>query len=260
MRTLARIGGRAYLALIYVFILGPAAVVVLASFNSATSFPSPMEKFTLHWYLILPTYEEFLSSTLTSVAVAAIAASVATAGGLGAAYALSRYSFPGRQAVITIFQAPLFVPQIIIGLAVLQLLTMSNLNANFIGIVGVHTVCVLPFALRLILTGMSRYEFQLEEAARSLGANPLRSLWHVTLPMLRTSLVAGFIFCFILSFVDLPLSMFLTTPEIQTLPVTMFAYMESRLDPLLAAVGTIVVVGAALVTYLLDRFIGIRLV
>jgi putative spermidine/putrescine transport system permease protein len=84
-------------------------------------------------------------------------------------------------------------------------------------------------------------------------------LWNVTLPLLRPNLVAGFAIAAVLSFVNLPLSMFLTTARTATLPVIAFAYMESRIDPMIAAVATLVMAGAALIAVGVDRLLRIRL-
>ena len=78
-------------------------------------------------------------------------------------------------------------------------------------------------------------------------------LQYVTLPLARTALIAGFVFAFILSFVNLPLSLFLTNPGTATLPIVMFAYMESRIDPLVAAVASMVVLAAVLITFTVER-------
>jgi putative spermidine/putrescine transport system permease protein len=81
----------------------------------------------------------------------------------------------------------------------------------------------------------------------------------VTLPLVRTGLIAGFLFAFILSFVNLPLSLFLTNSRTATLPVVMFAYIESRIDPLVAAVASMIVVAAVAVTVVLERIFRLRL-
>jgi len=118
---------------------------------------------------------------------------------------------------------------------------------------------VMPFTLRLVMTGLARFDFGLEEAALSLGAGRLRAVRYVTLPLVRTALIAGFVFAFILSFVNLPLSLFLTNPSTATLPIVMFAYMESRIDPLVAAVASMVVVAAVAITVTVERAFRLRL-
>jgi putative spermidine/putrescine transport system permease protein len=110
------------------------------------------------------------------------------------------------------------------------------------------------------MTGLARFDFALEEAAASLGAGWFPTWRRVTLPLIRPSLVAGFTFCFVLSFVNLPLSLFITDARTATLPIVMFSYIESRIDPMIAAVSTVIVVLAALATVLLEAGLRIRLV
>ena len=248
-----------FLFVIYLFVLSPALIVLVDSFSSATSFPSPFESATLHWYSALFDHQEFLASMRVSALVAALAAGVATVLGFFAAYALIRYPGKSKDAIQTFLSGPLLVPQIVIGLAMLQLLSLSGLRITLSALVVVHAVYVMPFAMRLVMTSLARFDFNLEDAARSLGAGYVSALWNVTLPLARTGLVAGFVFAFILSFVNLPLSLFLTNSRTATLPIVMFAYIESRIDPLLAAVASIIVVAAIAITIFLERVLRLRL-
>lgn len=255
----ARIAARVFLGIVYVFVIGPAVVIIVDSFNAATSFPSPFEGATLRWYVGLLRHDEFVASMRVSAIVATLAAAIATLLGLSAGYALIRHPPRGADAVATFMMGPLFVPQIVIGLAMLQLLGLFRVQLTLAGLVAVHTVYVMPFTLRLVMTALARFDFELEEAAHSLGAGRLATLRHVTLPLIHTGLVAGFVFAFILSFVNLPLSIFLTNPQTATLPIVMFAYMESRIDPLVAAVSSVVVIAAVAVTFTLERVFKLRL-
>ncbi|HWF40360.1 MAG TPA: ABC transporter permease [Candidatus Acidoferrales bacterium] len=254
-----RFAGWCFLAVLYLFLLAPAVMVVVDSFNSATSFPGPFESATLHWYGALFQHDEFLTAMRVSSFVAAAAAGLATCVSFFAAYALVRYSFRGKNALQAFLLGPLFVPQIVIGLAMLQMLSLLRLQIALSALIVVHTVYVMPFTLRLIMTALARFDFNLEDAAHSLGAGALETLWHVTLPLARTGIVAGFVFAFILSFVNLPLSLFLTNSRTATLPVVMFSYMESRIDPLVAAAATLMVAGAISFTMLLERVFRFRL-
>ncbi len=192
--------------------------------------------------------------------MAALAALIATAVSFLAGYALSHRRTGERAWITTVLAVPLLVPQIVMSLAVLQAAGEFGLGTNLIGLVAVHTVYVMPFALRLVLTGLARFEFGLEEAARSLGANWPRTWARITLPLIRANLVAGFTFCFVLSFVHLPLSLFITDAQTTTLPIVMFSYIESRIDPMIAAVSTVVVILAAAITMMMEQVLHIRLV
>lgn len=253
------IGRWAALLLVYLFVLAPAGVIVIDSFNSAPAFPAPFESLTLKWYAAIGRHEEFVAAIRVSTIVASLAASIATALGLLAAYALVRHPLAGKTAISTFLIGPLLVPQIVIGLAMLQLIELAGLRIGMAGLVLVHTVYVVPFTLRLTMTGLARFDFALEEAAKSLGASRWQTLWHVTLPVIRPALVSGFVFAFILSFVNLPVSLFLTSPQTATLPIVMFAYMESRIDPLVTAVSALVLFVAVGVTLMLERVFKLRL-
>jgi putative spermidine/putrescine transport system permease protein len=252
--------GRGYLILVYAFLLGPLAFIVASSFNPATSFPSAFEGITLRWYGAILNHEEFITSAWTSTVVAAFAALVATIVSFLAGYAMARRRSGENATITVILSVPLLVPQIVMSLAILEFASWIGVGTTFTGLVAVHAIYVLPFALRLVMTGLARFDFALEEAAASLGASGFITWRRVTLPIIRPSLVAGFTFCFVLSFVNLPLSLFITDARTATLPIVMFSYIESRIDPMIAAVSTVIVALAALTTLLLESVLRIRLV
>jgi len=249
-----------YIALMYAFVLGPIAIILFISVNTATTFPSRFQGFTFDWYRSILDRPEFIQAAKASALVALVASIIAVVVALLAGYALVRNKPRGGQAIETALMTPLLIPQIVLSLAMLQFAAMLGIGSGFLGLVAVHAVHIMPFALRLVLTGLARHNFALEEAALSLGASWWKVWWHVTIPLLRPSIVAGFTFCFILSFVNLPVSLFLTNPHTATLPIVMFAYMESRIDPMIASVASVAVIAAALVTLLLEKILRIRLV
>jgi putative spermidine/putrescine transport system permease protein len=258
MTTAFRFLGRFYLILVMLFILAPALVVLLDSINAATSFPSPFEGATIRWYAELREHAEFLQAAWTSLQVALISAALASVAGFLAAYALARGKLRGRDVIATALMGPLLVPELVVGLAILQVIGLAGLSLGLPVLIAAHCVFVLPLTLRLVLAGFSRFDFDLEEAALSLGAGRAQILFFVTLPLLKPSVLAGFILSAVLSFVNLPLSMFLTTAQTATLPVIAFAYMESRIDPMIAAVATLVMLVAASVAVCVDRVLRVR--
>lgn len=252
--------GRLYLAALYAFIIAPLAVVAAMSINTATSFPAPFEGLTFKWYGAILAHREFIDAAWTSALVAAASASLGTAAAFLAGYALRRRGQRENLLLSTMLASPILVPQIVISLAMLQFAALFNLGGGLLSLIGVHTVYALPFALRLVMTGLVRFDFSLEDASFGLGAGRLATWKHVTLPLLRPNLVAGFTFCFVLSFVNLPISLFLTSAQTTTLPLVMFAYIEARIDPMLAAIATSVVATACVATIVLERYLHIRLV
>jgi putative spermidine/putrescine transport system permease protein len=249
-----------YLAAVYVFIIGPVLFIAAVSFNRASSFPAPFEGVTIKWYRAILAHPAFIDAALTSTLIAVVSAVIGTAVAFLAGYAMRRRGSQESVVLSTLLASPMFVPQIVISLAMLQFAGLFGLGSGLLSLIAVHTVHALPFTLRLVMTGLVRFDFSLEDASLSLGAGRLATWREITLPLLRPNLVAGFTFCFILSFVNLPISLFLTDAETTTLPVVMFAYIEARIDPMLAAVATIVVVAAGMATLILERFLHIRVV
>lgn len=252
--------GWVYLGFIYLFAIGPLLFVAAASINSATTFPAAFEGLTFKWYRAILDRPEFITAAGTSALVAALSSAIATAAAFLAGYAMLRGRKKEDPFLSTVLASPILVPQIVLSLAILQFAALFGLGTGLASLLAVHTVHGLPFALRLVMTGLARFNFSLEDASLSLGAGRVTTWRRVTLPLLRPSLIAGFTFCFILSFVNLPISLFLTDAQTSTLPVVMFAYIESRIDPMLAAVATIVVVVAAAATLVLEQYLRIRLV
>ena len=260
MRRLATTAGGLYLVVLYAFIVAPLVVVAATSINAATSFPAPFAGLTLKWYRAILAHPEFVDAAWTSGLIAAVSAAVGTTAAFLAAYALRRRGKRENVLLSTLLAGPILVPQIVISLAMLQFAGLFGLGSGLFSLISVHTVYALPFALRLVMIGLVRFDFSLEDASFGLGAGRLTTWAHVTLPLLRPNLVAGFTFCFILSFVNLPISLFLTDAQTTTLPLVMFEYIEARIDPMLAAVATSVVAAACIATIILERYLHIRLV
>lgn len=247
-----------FLALVFAYVLAPAMVVVLSAFNSAPTFAASFESVSLIWFVRVFQNPDFIQSMWVSLEVAAVAALIATLLGAPAAFGFVRAQFRGKAALESFFLAPIIIPQIVLGLAMLQLLSAVRVPLSLLGLILIHAVFVMPYVLRAMITSLTHFDRSLEEAAMSLGASRLRTLWNITLPLTRVGLTAGFILAFIMSFVNVPLSLFLATPSSTTLPVRVFAYMESRLDPMVAAVGAFIVILVFATSLVLERVFRIR--
>jgi putative spermidine/putrescine transport system permease protein len=243
------------IALIFV----PLLVTIFLSFFDEKLILFPPHAYTAGWYgAILPNFGAAILTSL-KLGLAAVAGSLVL--GVPAGIALSRYRFPGKGAVNTLLLAPLTIPGIALGLAVYVFLVAIDENAGsaltgtFAGLVLAHVVIATPWVVRLSLAALVNHDRAAEEAAASLGARPLAVLWRVTLPAMRTGIIAGALFAFIVSFENLELALFLTSPGVTTLPVAVLLYLEYHIDPLIAAVAVAQMVGVGALLMLLDRFV-----
>lgn len=218
----------------------------------------PPRGYTLTWYAaILP---NFARPIVTSIELGAAAVVGSLLLGIPAGIGLSRHSFRGRGAVSTLLLAPLTVPGIALGLAIYVMLVTideqlgSMVTGSLIGLVLAHVMIATPWMVRLCLASLTNHERSAEEAAASLGAGPLTVIWRVTLPAMRPGIIAGALFAFVISFENLELALFLTSPGVTTLPVAVLQYLEYHIDPLVSAVAVAQTVGIAALLLMLDRF------
>ncbi|HUO65538.1 MAG TPA: ABC transporter permease [Terriglobales bacterium] len=243
--------------LVYAFLLAPLVVVVLASFNSADFLSFPPRGFSLRWYRALWESEVWGDSFRLSVLLTAVVTPLSLLIGTLAAYALVRYSFPGKGLVATLVMAPLVMPQIVLGIALLNYFSLLGLIDSLTGLMLGHLVVTLPFTVRLVSISVHNLDPALERAAQNLGATPLQTFWRVTLPLLRPGIVAGAIFAAIISFGELAVTLLIAGARTTTLPLRIFNYTEYNFDPTINAVSTIFVVLALVLIIALDRLIGL---
>jgi putative spermidine/putrescine transport system permease protein len=206
------------------------------------------------------TFQDVWRATQISLLTSLIAALLALVMTIPLAFRLTRGRFPGRVVLAAFFMAPLAVPQIVMGLGTLLLFSQLRLPTTPLGLTLALTVFVMPYTLRALMTSLATFDWALEEAAMSLGANRLRTLWHVTLPVIRPAVVAGFAFSFVMSFGNVPISLFLATPGFTPLPIMMLTYLDTSLDPVIAAIATLVMAAVVIPTVVVLRIVGLKLV
>ncbi|OGO12149.1 MAG: hypothetical protein A2Y53_02140 [Chloroflexi bacterium RBG_16_47_49] len=238
----------------------PLVVVIIGSFNSAVSFPSPFKSFTLRWYEALLHHDEFLRSIWVSTEIAISAATIATLFGIPVSMLLVRKDIPGKDLINGFFMTPLIIPEIAAGLAILQMFSMFHIKSSLAGLIAVHVVFITPYIIRAVTSTLIFFDMSLEEAGMNLGAGRLRVFFLITLPLIKSGVSAGFILAFIISFINVGLSLFLSSPMFTTLPIRIFAHLESRLDPIIAAVGSIIILGVSIIVVFVDKFLKVRLI
>ncbi|HET7094138.1 MAG TPA: ABC transporter permease subunit, partial [Thermomicrobiales bacterium] len=161
---------RLLIVLLYLFLLSPLIIIVLVSFNAESYLSFPPPQWSLRWYGELLANADFVNGFKVSVVLAAITMVGATAIGVPAALAVTRYRFPGRDLFVTFFTLPLMVPGVILGLGLLLVLSRLRLTATYPGLFAAHLVVTTPFVIRTVSTGLVTLNRDVEEAAQSLGA------------------------------------------------------------------------------------------
>jgi putative spermidine/putrescine transport system permease protein len=249
---------RAVVAFVYVFSLGPILITATVSFNETNRSIFPPRGWSLRWWA-RALGPEWIDPLLFSLKLGALTALLSTLLALPLAFALHRYRFRGREALIALALGPLMLPTLVTGVGLLQLFQYSGAR-DYIGFTALligHLVICLPFAVRTVSISLQTLSPNVELAAASLGATRWSTLRYVVFPLIKTGLIAGAVFAFIHSFTDVNLSLFLARPGEQPITVKILAFLEFGFAPTLAAVSVITLVLPLLLVAIVERVSGL---
>jgi putrescine transport system permease protein len=254
--------GRGWLGAGFFFLYLPIAALVLYSFNDS-QIPNVWRGFTLKWYAALASDSEILNGFWISLKIAFFTACGSVVLGTLAAFALVKYGrFKGRTLFQGMVNAPLVMPEVVVGLSLLLMLVSVQRALGFpdkgaFTIWLGHMLLGMAYATVVIQARLQDLNPQLEEAAMDLGARPHQVFWLVTLPMIAQSLASAWLLTFTLSLDDIVLSAFLTGPGATTMPLVIFSRARLGLNPSVNAVATLIVVvvaiGVVAASYLIAR-------
>jgi putrescine transport system permease protein len=243
------------LTLGFAFLYLPMLILVVFSFN-ASRLVTVWGGFSTQWYGALFRNQALIDAAWVTVRIALLSATLATVLGTLAAVALTRYGrFRGRALFTGLVYAPMVMPEVITGLALLLLFVAIGFDRGFWTIMLAHTTFTLCFVAVVVQARLVTFDRSLEEAAQDLGATPLRVFFTVTLPLIAPAVLAGFLLAFTLSLDDLVIASFTSGPGATTLPMRIYSQVRLGVTPeinaastILIALVTVAVLTAALVT------------
>lgn len=239
-KTLTRAGLVALAVLIGAYLILPVLIVVPMSFSDSSFLTFPPGEMSLRWFHNILDEPVWLDSALASLQVALLSAACAVVLGVLAALALVRGRIPFRNTITAVLLAPLIVPYVIIGLASYIAFLQLGLTQTTLGFVLVHTCLAVPYVVINVAAGLVSVDRRLEMAAMSLGAGPVTTFFKVTLPLILPSVLAGGLFAFFISWDEVVTAIFLSGPDMTTLPVQMWSGIRVQIDPTVAAISTLV--------------------
>jgi putative spermidine/putrescine transport system permease protein len=257
------------LAVAYVTLLAPIAFVMLSSFDygQRAYVVFPPEQFTLESYWRIPM--RYWEALWLSLRVAFVCMIVACAIGIPAAIGIVRSNLPGKGALLALFRAPMQIPAVVSGVAFLHLYYLVGpaiglpLAGSFLGLVTAHIFAATPYVVGTLVSVLQRFDTNLEEASLSLGASRTATFAQVTLPMLKPGIFASALYAFMISFSEVPISVFLSGSKLVTFPVEVFNSMLFDFEPTILAISSIVTVLSLTLVWLaqwavgLDKFVNV---
>ena len=238
--------GRAWMVLIFLFLYLPLLFMVVFSFNSSRQ-DTVFTGFSLRWYEALGRDNKIVEGFWLSLKIALATGILSAVLGTFAAFVLVRYQrFAGRTLFSGMVNAPLVMPEVVIGLSLLLLMVgIQNVfgwpERGLLTIILGHTLLGMAYAMVVVQSRLLEVDRSIEEAAMDLGARPFQVFLLVTLPNIAQAIMAAFLLSFTLSFDDVVISEFLSGPGVNTLPQVIFGYARRGINPTIYAAATLLI-------------------
>lgn len=231
----------------YGFLYVPILYLMVYSFNDSRII-GVWSGFSIHWYKKLFRDDALIRAVFNSFEIASIVATLAVAFGTMAAIAMVRFKrFRGKTLFSGLISAPLVMPEVITGLALLLMfVTLERAigwpsERGVLTIIIAHITLTMAYVYLIVQSRLVDFDQSLIEAAMDLGAKPLTVFFKITLPLIFPSLLAGWLLAFALSLDDVVIASFVAGPGSTTLPILVFSSVRTGVTPELNALATIIV-------------------
>ena len=243
----------------FAFLYIPIISLLVFSFNDS-ALASSWSGFSLRWYISLFEDDALLSAAWLSFKIAVLSATAAVIMGTWAGYVLARKGpFKGFALYIGMLNAPLVIPDVILGISILlMIIEIRNLtgfpesNGIFTIWLGHVTLCIAYVSV-VVSSRVRELDRSLEEAALDLGATPMRVFFSITLPLIAPALVSAWLLAFTLSLDDVVIASFLNGPGFTTLPIEVFSRVRLGIKPEVNALATIFIVLVGTIVIVANR-------
>jgi len=229
----------AFCVLVLLYLILPILIIVPMSLSSARFLTFPPPSLSLRWYQGYLDDPAWMQATRVTLTVALLTVAIATPLGVAAAYAISQSKLRIMRAIHIALLLPLVVPIIITAVGIFFVYAKIGLVATMTGLVLANVMLGLPYVVISVVAGLQSFDATQEMVARSLGMNRLRSFFAVTLPQIKTSVIAGGIFAFISAIDETIVALFISGGQYQPLTKRMFTALRDEIDPTIAAISTL---------------------
>ena len=238
-----------YVAVITILTYVPILLTVVYSFNES-KLTTVWNGFSLKWYEELFKDREIREALVNSLILAGLsclcAAVIGTTGALGMHRRKSRLN----DAVASVSMIPIMIPEIILGMVFLSVFSFMGLPFGMLTLVIAHTTFCVPYIYSMVKARLAGMDKSLEEAALDMGASPVRVFFDITLPLIMPAILSGGMLAFAMSFDDVVISIFVTGPTVNTLPIKIHTKMKTGVTPEINALATMMLLATILLLVL----------
>lgn len=227
-------------------LLWPLVYALWISFTPLEILQPPHAEWSLRWYREFFSQNRWLEGLRNSLVVGAIATGVSVICGTSVAVAIVRYRFRGSRLLHGAVMLPLFIPALILGMALLPRMRTIGLWGTPFSVALAHSLWGLPLVFLAVRTALQDTDVHMEQAARGLGASASQTFRLVTLPIIAPAVAVGAMMAFIISLNELVMALFLCTTNNDTLPKVIWPNLRYTLSPLVAAASGVTVLATLL--------------
>jgi putative spermidine/putrescine transport system permease protein len=246
------------LAALALFLLAaPTLIVVIVSFTSGLSLRFPPPGLSLRWYASLADSWQLQFAARNSLMVGVVATALAVLFGVPAALAIGRSRSGIARMFDQLFLSPLILPGLAFGLASLIFFTSIGLTVSVTTLVIGHTIVSVPYVVRNTVAALAQLDPAQIDSSLSLGASRLMTFRRVTLPSIRSGILSGAFVCFMASFDNIPVSLFLRDAATDMLPIRMWQDLEGKLDVTIAAASSALIILTIILAVIMERLVGL---
>ena len=225
---------------VLLFLVLPVLIVAPMSFSDAKSLEFPPPGLSLRWYENLLGNPIWIEAGKNSLVLATLSSTTALICGTLASYVLVRGNFLGRRSLEANFMAPLIVPSIIIAVSLYIFFARIGLLGSYMGLVIGHVILATPYVILIMVEAIRGFDVRIEQVAATLGASQWQILTRIVLPNVASSAAAAWIFCFVMSFDEVVVTLFISGTHV-TIPKRMFAELMLQVNPTVTAVATLLI-------------------
>ena len=238
-----------YLAIMILLMYFPLVMVVIFSFNESR-LSANFTGFSLKWYEALANDRDLKEALFNSILLGVLSCGISAVIGTLGAVGMARVKYKTKGMMEYLSTIPIMIPEIILGMVFLVFFSMLNLPFGMTTLVIAHTTFCIPYIFMMVKARLVGIDKSLEEAARDLGAGPIRTFFDITMPLIAPAVLSGSLLAFAMSFDDVVISIFVNGPRLNTLPVKVYAQLKTGVTPEINALCTIILVVITAVLFL----------
>jgi spermidine/putrescine transport system permease protein len=246
----------AYVVVVLVWLFAPIAVVVLFSFSTSPRMMLPFQGWTLDWYAAALSESLLQRAIVNSIIIAGVTAVVATVIGVSFSFGVVKLRRRARGVFVTGSLLPAAVPVLVVGMALAVLFRTIGQPPSLVNAAVGHILIALPFVILTMNARLETFDFSTLDAARDLGASPLRTFRDITLPLIRPSVIGAALLAIALSLDEFVVTFF-NIGSLMTVPVYIWGLVRKGIDPSVNALATMTLV-TLVVLVVVSNLVGRR--